>query len=326
MTESPTPILNAAVDLIERHDKFLVATHIRPDGDAVGSLLAMTRLLQLRGKSADPFCQDPVPPGHDFLAGVERIRSRPDNGDLYQVAVLVDCGDLARVGPTLARYIEKVPVIINIDHHLMTTPFGTVHWVDAGASSTCELLYLLSVRLGLELDPELATQLYTGLMTDTGSFRFANTHHRALEIAGRLAAAGARPAAIAQQVYESATPERLRLLAQVLAAAEFFQSDRLAAAELTQDMIAHCGAAQTDGEGFIDLLRSVRTVEIAALFREGSDGVVHVSLRSKGTVDVAAFARRHGGGGHRNAAAFRLQGERPAAKAEILQQLMGTLA
>jgi len=91
-------------------------------------------------------------------------------------------------------------------------------------------------------------------------------------------------------------------------------------------MIAHCGAAQTDGEGFIDLLRSVRTVEIAALFREGSDGVVHVSLRSKGTVDVAAFARRHGGGGHRNAAAFRLPGERPAAKAEILQQLMGTLA
>lgn len=326
MTESPTPAINAAVDLIEGHETFLVATHVRPDGDAVGSLLAMTRLLRLRGKSADPFCQDPVPPGHDFLAGVERIRNRPDNGDVYQVAVLVDCGDLARVGPTLARYIEKVPVIINIDHHSMTAPFGTVHWVDPNASSTCELLYLLTVRLGLELDPALATQLYTGLMTDTGSFRFANTHHRALEIAGRLVAAGARPAVIAQHVYESATPERLRLLAQVLDGTEFLLNDRLAAAELTQDMIARCGAAQTDGEGFIDLLRSVRSVEIAAIFREGPDGVVHVSLRSKGTVDVAAFARRHGGGGHRNAAAFRLSGERLAGKTEILQQLVGTLA
>jgi phosphoesterase RecJ-like protein len=318
--------LDAIAEAIEQHQRFLVATHVRPDGDAVGSLLAMTRLLQRMHKSADPFCQDPVPPGHDFLAGVDQIRSEPARGNHYQVAVLVDCGDYTRVGPTLASLIKDISVVINIDHHLSKTPFGSIHWVDPKASSTCELLYLLARRLQLELDPELATQLYTGLLTDTGSFRYSNTNHRALEIASQLAAAGAEPAAIAEQVYESASPQRLHLLAQVLAGVQFFQGDRLAAAELTQKMIAQSGASQNDSEGFIDLLRAVKPVQIAVLFRENPDGLVHVSLRSKGDADVAAFARRYNGGGHRNAAAFRVQSDLQLAKVEILQQLMDTMS
>lgn len=326
MTESRDQAIENIAAAIEQNQRFLVATHVRPDGDAIGAVLAMTSILQRLQKQARPFCQDPVPPGQAFLPGTEKIRSRPDGIDHYQVAVLVDCGEYSRVGPNLANAIRPIPTIINIDHHVNRDPFGTFFWVDPKASSTCEMLYLLTQRLHLSLDPDLATQLYTGLLTDTGSFRFSNTSHRALEVASRLAAAGAEPAAIAQQVYESSTPQRLVLLAQVLNTVQFYRNDRLVVAELTQKMFNRSAASPTDSDGFIDLLRSVQSVQVAVLFRESHDGMVHVSLRSKGQSDVAAFARSYGGGGHHNAAAFHLQSELLLAKAEVIQKLTDYLS
>jgi bifunctional oligoribonuclease and PAP phosphatase NrnA len=170
------------------------------------------------------------------------------------------------------------------------------------------MLYDLASALQLPLDPEIATQLYTGLLTDTGSFRHSNTNGRVLKIAGDLVAAGADPARIAQEVYDSGTPARLQLLAQVLSTISFHAEDRVAAASLTQRMLQDTQTSPMDSEGFINHLRSVQSVEIAILFREGSNGVIHVSLRSKRDADVSALAQRHGGGGHKNAAAFRTQG------------------
>jgi phosphoesterase RecJ-like protein len=155
---------------------------------------------------------------------------------------------------------------------------------------------------------------------DTGGFRFANTNQRVLEIAGELVAAGANPAYIAEQAYESATPGAIQLLAQVLGTIRFFADNRLASAELTQTMFNETGTSPVDSEGIINHLRSVKSVLLAMLFREDEDGVIHVSLRSKGPVDVATFAKGHGGGGHRHAAAFRLSGKMAEVRTQITQE------
>ncbi len=312
-----TRVLAAIKQVIASGRRFAVATHVRPDGDAVGSVLALTTMLRLLGKNADAFCEDPPPPGHDFLAGIDEIRRTWDDSVSYDAAVLVDCGEFNRVGSVLADGLARVPVLVNIDHHVNLNPFGTLSWVDPTASSTCELLYDLAVFLEVPWTADLAAQLYTGILTDTGSFRFSNTTRKVLAIATDLVGHGAQPAFIAAQIYDSGSPQRLRLLARVLATVAFEADDRLATAELTQAMFQETGSSRSDAESFINHLRSIRTVLMAALFREEEDGTVHVSLRSKDPVDVAAFARRYGGGGHRQAAAFRTRGSLSEVRARI---------
>lgn len=313
-------VLAAIKKVIVSGRRFAVATHVRPDGDAVGSVLALTTMLRLLGKSADAFCQDPPPPGHDFLARIDEIRRTWDDSVSYDTAVLVDCGEFNRVGAVLADGLARVPVLVNIDHHVSLNPFGTLSWVDPTASSTCELLYDLAVFLEVPWTADLAAQLYTGILTDTGSFRFSNTTRKVLAIATDLVGHGAQPAFIAAQIYDSGSPQRLRLLARVLATVAFEADGRLATAELTQAMFQETGSSRSDSESFINHLRSIRTVLMAALFREEEDGTVHVSLRSKGPVDVAAFARRYGGGGHRQAAAFRTRGSLLEVRARITRE------
>jgi phosphoesterase RecJ-like protein len=300
--------LQKVVDSIHQKKRFLVATHVRPDGDAAGSLLGLTFILRQLGKEVHPFAQDPVPPNYHFLPGIQEIRCDRPQLDLYDAAILVDCGDFGRVGETLGEAIRPIPYLINIDHHVSGSPFGDVFWVESKASSTCEMLYNLATALQVRLDPEIATQLYTGLLTDTGSFRYSNTNGRVLQIAGDLVATGADPAGIAQAVYDSGTPQRLHLLGQVLSTISFHAGDLLATASLTQRMLRETQTSPLDGEGFINHLRSVQSVKIAILFREGSNGTIHVSFRSKGDTEVSVLAQRHGGGGHKNAAAFRVQG------------------
>jgi phosphoesterase RecJ-like protein len=308
MNEPRNERLENILASIHRHERFLIATHVRPDGDAIGSLLALTFMLRRLGKTADPFCQDMTPSGQEFLPGVESISHRILQPSLYEVAILVDCGDLMRVGESLVGSIRSIPLLINIDHHISGEPFGDIYWLEPGASSTCEMLYDLSLVLPLDLDNQIATQLYTGLITDTGSFRFANTSKRVLEIAAVLVSAGAKPAYIAGQIYDSLSPQTLRLLSMMLSTLAFHVDGRLATAELTQKMFVETTSSPADSEGFINHLRSVKSVELAMLFREDENGVVHVSMRSKGNADVATFARRFGGGGHQHAAAFRVSG------------------
>jgi phosphoesterase RecJ-like protein len=300
--------MQRVMEEIRRHRRFAVATHVRPDGDAVGAVLAMTRLLRKLGKEAFPFCHDDAPYGHEILTGIEEIRSEGADPERFDAAVTVDCGDFHRVGDQLAESIREIPFLINIDHHLGDEPFGDVYWVDETMSSVCEMLYDLALAFGVEIDAELAAQLYVGVLTDTGSFRYSNTNHKVLETAAGLVAAGAEPARIAEHVYESASPKRLLMQARMLSTVTFYKDNRLAAASLTRTMFEEVGASVEHCDGFANDLRAVGPVRMAMLFREEPDGRIHVSLRSKGGTDVAAFAQRHGGGGHRNAAAFRKSG------------------
>lgn len=324
MNESRT--ISEIVRAVRAGRRFLVITHVRPDGDAVGSVLALTFMLRKLGKEADAFCADPLPIGYDFLAGADDIRHDLSDPALYDVAITVDCGDFQRVGDRLAEAVSRIPLLINIDHHIAESSFGQISWVRPTASSACEMLYRLSSALELELDPDIATQLYTGILTDTGSFRFSNTNRDVLEIAAALVASGAQPPVIAQYVYDSGQPQRLLLLARVLSTVTFHAGDRLATAELSQKMLRETGTSHLDSEGFINELRSVRPVMLAMLFREGENGTVHVSLRSKGEVDVARFAQKHGGGGHRQAAAFHVSGGLDAVRSTFTTEALGYIS
>lgn len=308
MNESQTQNMKRIVEAIQQRESFLVATHVRPDGDAAGSVLGLTFMLRKLGKRADPYCRDSLPGHLSFLAGSEFIRHENPRVIAYDAAVLVDCAELSRVGPSLEASVREVPLIVNIDHHISASPFGDLHWVETSASSTCEMLYDLSILLGVPLDKDMAAHMYTGILTDTGSFRFSNTNRRVLEIAMRLVAEGVRPDDVAQHIYDSGSPQRLLLLSQVLASTTFHAGNRLATAELTQNMFGQTETTPADSDGFINHLRSVKSVEMAMLFREDQDETIHVSMRSKGTVDVATFAQKYHGGGHRNAAAFRASG------------------
>ncbi|MFZ2448844.1 MAG: bifunctional oligoribonuclease/PAP phosphatase NrnA [Syntrophobacteraceae bacterium] len=309
MSDNRTEKIREIISAIGENESFLVATHVRPDGDAIGAVLGMKLMLERLGKRADAFCRDGFPPEFGFLPAADTVRARPPAEAGYDAAILVDCGDFDRVGDELAEFIgSRVPVVINIDHHISGAPFGTVHWVDTGTSSTCEMLFEICMRLSLTPDPDIAALLYTGILTDTGSFRFSNTNRRVFEVATVLVEAGADPAYIAQEVYDSTSPEKLGLLALVLGTVEFHARSRIATAELTRRMLSSTGATHMESEGFINHLRSVKSVAMAILFREGGDGVIHVSLRSRDGVDVARFAQRHGGGGHRQAAACRIAG------------------
>jgi phosphoesterase RecJ-like protein len=269
----------------------------------------MKLILERLGKKVDIYAQDRFPPEFEFLPQARTIHNKPLESAEYEVAILVDCGDFERVGKELSEFISRVaPFVINIDHHVPSKPFGDIDWVETSASSTCEMLYDLCMSLSLAPDAALSSVLYTGILTDTGSFRFSNTNRRVLEIVSVLVGMGADPAHIATHVYDSATPEKLRLLAQVLGTVEFHAGSRIVTAELNRSMFSDSASSYMDSEGFINHLRSVKSVDIAILFREINNGLVHISMRSKGDINVAKLAQRHGGGGHRAAAACRIPG------------------
>jgi phosphoesterase RecJ-like protein len=322
MSELQTNTIKKIVAAIDTRQRFLVATHIRPDGDAIGSVLALTSMLRKLGKVADAYCQDPAPPSQEFLLGANGILHDVADLSAYEAVILVDCGDQHRAGDALAAKLDQAALLINIDHHVSSIPFGDIYWVEAGASSTCEMLYDLSLVMPVALDETIASQLYTGILMDTGSFRFANTSKRALEIAAALVDSGAKPAYIAEQVYDSITPNRLSLLVEVLGGLSFFADSRLVTAAITPEMYARTGTSPTDSESFINHMRSVKTVQVAILFRAESDGLVYASLRSKGDVDVAGFAQLHGGGGHRRAAACRVKGDFNSVRQQLTEEVL----
>jgi phosphoesterase RecJ-like protein len=302
----------------------MVAAHVHPDGDAIGALISMKLILQRLGKKVDVYDQDRCPPEFEFLPHALEIRNKPLGSVEYDVAVLVDCGDFERVGAELQKFIKwKVPFLINIDHHIPNNTFGNICWVEPSASSTCEMLFDLCMSLSLPPDADLSSALYTGILTDTGSFRYSNTNGRVFEMVSVLVQMGADPGYIATQVYESATPEKLKLLANVLSTMEFYDGSRIVTAKLTNSMLSDSSSSYMDSEGFINHLRTVKSADLAILFREVDEGLIHISMRSRGGIDVARLAQRHGGGGHRQAAACRIAGTIESVRSMFVGEAIG---
>ena len=300
--------LREIADAIRSHERFLVATHENPDGDALGSILAMKDALEQLGKDAVMYLygSTPLPTEYGFMPLGDLRRELPaDAGE--RVVIALDCANERRLGPDRG-VLDAAPLVIDIDHHHDTTRFGDLNLVLAEASSTGEILAGLFAELGVRLTPEIAEALYIALVTDTGRFQYTNTSPKTLRLAADLVEAGANVHRVFQEVYETVAFAKLKLLARALERAEVHLGGRLVVSHLRKDDFAEVGAAEPYSEGIIDYLRAVEGAIVAALIRQpprGDGPRFRVSLRSSvDEVDVSEIARKSGGGGHRQAAGF----------------------
>jgi len=310
MTQTQTSDMQAVAGAIRERDRFLVTSHEAPDGDALGSLLAMHLALEQLGKDSVMFIGGPAPlPGeYRFLELTDRglLRQRPaDAGERTLVAV--DCASAGRVGAE-PGVVDAAPYTVNIDHHHDNPRFGDANLVVEEASSTGEVLADLFRELGVELTPDIAEGIYTALVTDTGRFQYANTTPKALRLAADLVEAGADVHRVFQGVYENVQFAKIKLLARALDRAQVLEGGEIVVSHLLRGDFEAVGATEPYSEGIIDVLRSVEGALVSALIREPpreGGPARKVSLRtSVDEVDVSIIARRSGGGGHREAAGF----------------------
>ena len=300
--------LAQAAEAIRGGGLFLVTTHENPDGDALGSMLAMKLALDQLGKDASMLLvgDAPLPAEYSFMQLDGLQRSVPDDAS-ERILLAVDCANESRIGPD-PEVLQLSPLVVDIDHHHDNNRFGDVNVIDANASSTGELLRDLFRELDIELTPPIAEALYIALVTDTGRFQYTNTTPKSLRLAAELVEAGADLHRIFQGVYESVQFAKLKLLARALDRAQVYEGGRLVVSYLLRDDFQEVGAAEPYAEGIIDYLRAVEGADMAVLIREPprSGGPLRrVSLRaSHDELDVSAIARKSDGGGHRQAAGF----------------------
>jgi phosphoesterase RecJ-like protein len=305
----------AILAVLRKGERFLVCSHSRPDGDAVGSMLAMGMLLEQLGKRADLVTADRVPTIYRGLPGAESIRHALRVHGPYDAVILLECDGVERAQ---LRGLERF-YLVNIDHHLTGRAYGQLNWIDHGAVSVGELVHRLAKAADATVTAEMATCLYTTLLTDTGGFTYGSVKESTFEVARELVLAGADPVGIARDVFYSATTSKVMLLGAALN--NLKREGRLAWLWIThQDMVRTC-AVEEDCEGIVNLGVGIAGVEVAVFLRELPEKHIRVSLRSKGKVNVAVIAERLGGGGHGNAAGCTLEGPLGHALGEILGEL-----
>lgn len=308
-------MLDLVLTEIRQRERFVLTSHARPDGDAVGSTLACYEILRQMGKQAEVVLHDGVPRVYQSLPFADRAtHSENVNGD-YDAAILLECDSIQR---TRLEGLDR-QFLINIDHHRSGRNFANVNWIDPKAVATAELVYKLAKAAGAKITPEIATCLYTAVLTDTGAFMFEGTSEHTFELARELVLAGADPVICAQHIYFGHSTAKMRLLGAALSALQ--REGPLAWIWVTQEQMERVGAKEEDCEGLVNYALSIGDVEGAAFFRELPDGRFRVSLRSKGKVDVAAIAEQFGGGGHACASGCSVDGPLHAAVENVLSRI-----
>jgi bifunctional oligoribonuclease and PAP phosphatase NrnA len=315
MTDDCLMALSEVLKEIGQRNKFLLTSHARPDGDAIGSALACCQILRSMGKEAEVVLRDGVPRIYQPLPFAEQVVQTDRVNGGYEAAIILECDSIQR---TRLQGLEN-SFLINIDHHMSGRPFAHVNWIDPKAVATAEMVYRLAREAGVKISPEIATCLYTAVLTDTGSFMFEGTNEHTFELARELVLAGADPAYCARNVYFGHSTAKMRLLGAALS--NLHREGALAWISVTQEQMLRCHAKEEDCEGLVNYALSMQGVEVALFFRELADGRFRVSLRSKGKVDVATVAERFGGGGHQCASGCALDGPLPVASARIIKEL-----
>ncbi len=292
--------MNEIVRVIEESSSILLATHTFPDGDALGSQLGLGHILQDMGKQVILYSEEQISYLYKFLPRCTELFDTPPCDSEIDCAIALDCGDRFRLGSEADNLLKIKPFMV-IDHHAGHKNFGDLRWVESGRSSTGEMIYELARKLGAEISYEAAYCLYTAIVADTGSFKYASTTAETFRIAGELVNIGVKPEEVAGKLFDNYTESRLQLLQAVLSTLELYSIGRLAIISATKKMFEITGAELADTENFINYPRSLASVQAVALVKETEDGI-SVSMRSKGDCDVAEVARKFNGGGHRNAA------------------------
>ncbi|HWB04827.1 MAG TPA: bifunctional oligoribonuclease/PAP phosphatase NrnA [Verrucomicrobiales bacterium] len=306
---------NTSFDEIAGHfrsgSRFAVLSHYRPDGDAIGSTLAVALALKRMGKSVRVLNEDPLPETLRFLPGSELLERPGAEPIAADVAIAVDCATHERLGANCLAAIGNAPLLINIDHHRSNEDYGRLHYIDSDSPATGEIIYNLLSSTGLPLDRDIGSNIYVAISTDTGSFQYQGTTARTYEIGAELIRLGVDIAALSRDTYDNYPMRRIQLLRGLLNSMQVTHGGRVASWALTQELAAATQMKPEDAEGLIDTLRSIEGVIVAAAFEElpGSDGKIRLSLRSKDSrVDVGKVCASLGGGGHALAAGARLQG------------------
>jgi bifunctional oligoribonuclease and PAP phosphatase NrnA len=307
--------LNAILQEIGRRDRFVLTSHARPDGDAIGSVLACCEILKQMGKQAEVVLNGPVPHIYRPLPFADTVIDAQSINGHYQAAILLECDSVKRAN---LQGLEQ-QFLINIDHHVSGKPFAHVNWIDPSACATAEMIYRLARAAGVPICPDVATCLYTAVLTDTGAFCFIGTCERTFALAQELVRAGASPARIAQSVYFAYPISKMRLLGAALSG--LHRDDDLAWMAVNREQMERCGALDEDCEGLVNYALGIDGIEVAIFFRELADHRWRVSLRSKGAVDVSHVAARFGGGGHFCASGCALDGPVSVAAERVLAQL-----
>jgi len=320
--------LNEICRSIKKYNNFLIAAHTSPEGDALGAQLGFYRLIKKLGKQATIVSDDPLPYGYDFLPGVQHIRrlSKEFKYIKFDCLVVLDCADLKRTGRVYKLCRDNKPVL-NIDHHISNQIFGDVNWVDAQASSCSEMIYKLYKRLHLAMDKDTALVLYTGIMTDTGSFRYANTSGFTFKVAAELLKFGVNVAQVYRYTYENIPAQEVKLLLEILSKIKFFGQGRIAAFQIDSGLYSGKKSAMDLADQCLTFGRAIRGVEVVVLFKDSLSlkSQVRVNLRSQGRVDVNKIAAFFGGGGHKTAAGCTLPGKVPAVRRKVIARICQSL-
>jgi len=307
-------VLSQVVELIENKQRFGITTHIKPDGDGVGSSLGLCWLLKSLGKSAEVIVHGEIPPAYRGLPGADEIQHVEAVGKTYDAIFVIECSDLER--PGIAGLEDQFTV--NIDHHATSEHFGTINWIDSTASAVGEMIYNLCKAIGGRVTKEIAECVYMALVTDTGSFHFSNTTERTLKVASELVKAGVKPAVVSEAVYNNYPWSRIELMRQVLGTVRRDETGRIAFLRQTLKMRESAGAVDGDNNGFVNIPLSARDILAAVYMREVGPNEYRASLRSKGDINVAKVAEAFGGGGHRNAAGLKIEGDWDEKEAELV--------
>jgi phosphoesterase RecJ-like protein len=314
-------VLSQVVELIENKQNFAITTHVRPDGDGIGSSLGLYWLLKSLGKNAEVIACDEIPGAYQELPGVEDIRRVKAIDKQYDAVFIIECSDAFRPGIT---DLEK-EFTVNIDHHATSEHFGTINWIDSTASAVGEMIYNLCKAIGGRITTEIAECLYMALVTDTGSFHYSNTTDRTLKVASELLKSGAKPAKIAEAVYNSYPWSRIELMRHVLATVKRDPSGLVASMRQTLEMRKNAGAVDGDNNGFVNIPLAAKEVEAVVYTREVGPDEYRVSLRSKGNINVAKVAEKFGGGGHKNAAGCRAVGDWDEIEAKLVDATLDAI-
>ncbi len=310
-------MLSQVVELIENKNKFAITTHIKPDGDGVGSSLGLCWLLRSLGKEAEVIVRGDVPPAYRSLPGAQEIKDVVEVNGHYDAVFVIECSDLERPG---INGLDNT-FTVNIDHHATSEHFGTINWIDSTASAVGEMIYNLCKAIGGKITQEIAECVYMALVTDTGSFHFSNTSDRTLKVASELVKAGAKPSKIGEAVYNNYPWSRIELMRQVLGTVHRDPSGRIAIMRQTLEMGETSLAIDGDNNGFVNIPLAARDVVAAVYLREVGPGQFRAGLRSKGDINVAKVAEKFGGGGHRNAAGLGIEGDWDHAEKQIVAAL-----
>ena len=302
-TTAETTAAHVATE-IRRRQRFVVASHARPDGDAIGSSLAMALALQRLGKQARVVSRDRVPPQMQVFPSVDSIEVTDHVDDPGDAVIVLECGDTQRTG--IAGLDGGY--VINIDHHPGNTMFGAMNWLDLSAAACGEMVFELIGALGVSLTPEIATHVYIAILTDTGAFHYSNITPRTFDICRQCVEAGVNATAVARSIFDSNNLARLKLYGAVLHRMQLDPTGRIATVSVDQQLARECGGTYEDTEGLVNLPLTVKDIMAVAFFKENGPGDWRVSMRSKGAINVNAIAREFGGGGHTNASGCSVRG------------------